>query len=710
MKTPRFVAVWLVVLAGCSGSDVVGNGNENDNGNTNEAWCGDGVAEGAEECDDGNDSNTDACLSACSGSGDCCVVNRCGDGYVDETPVGAGWQVEACDDGNNEDGDLCRGDCGQDLTVCGNGLLDQGEACDLGGQNSDDPNAECRRDCQPSGCGDSILDDQLGEECDDGIDNSDSLPNACRTDCAAPSCGDGIADDLYGEGCDDGTGNSDTQPDACRTTCAPAACGDAVVDTGEECDETNLDGATCATFGYTAGTLSCHADCTYDQSNCHSGVCGNGIIEGTEDCDLFELGGQTCQTLGFFGGNLACSVSCTFNTADCFLPPTMPVGAPCLTPADCNGGLCLEEAGPSHFGPPGGYCYEFCDANGGCPGSGPNGVCLQFGGGASYCLEACDLANPACRPGYSCESVGGVGVCMWGFCDDDVQCTVTGDCETDSASANFGWCVSPPETCNNAVDDDFDLRVDCADPECNGDPACPVGEICGNIVDDDGDGLADCADGECNTLGLCTGEMCTPLMSASLTCGDVLTGEANDQAGSAAVINSAECVDPETALPGAYFTNEWGPEYAYVLTVIQPQEVTLTVDSFTGDLDVYVIREILGDCDAHRGCFAWGGEGAGVAEVVSFTAYPAVNYYVVVDGFQGTISPYDISVACASTGYEDCGNSIDDDGDSLVDCDDPECWGILGCTTETDCANGEDEDTDGAIDCADSDCAGAPGC
>lgn len=142
----------------------------------------------------------------------------------------------------------------------------------------------------------------------------------------------------------------------------------------------------------------------------------------------------------------------------------------------------------------------------------------------------------------------------------------------------------------------------------------------------------------------------------------------------------------------------------------QPQEVTLTVDSFSGDLDVYVIREILGGCDAHRGCFAWGGEGAGVAEVVGFTAYPGMSYYVVVDGFGGTISSYDIGVTCASTGYEDCSNTVDDDGDGLADCVDPECWGISGCTTETDCTNGQDEDLDGATDCADSDCAGAPGC
>src|SRR5690606_21058346 len=37
--------------------------------------CGDGVVEGGEECDDGNKSNYDACISTC-------VIATCGDGIV----------------------------------------------------------------------------------------------------------------------------------------------------------------------------------------------------------------------------------------------------------------------------------------------------------------------------------------------------------------------------------------------------------------------------------------------------------------------------------------------------------------------------------------------------------------------------------------------------------------------------------------------------
>ena len=45
---------------------------------------------------------------------------------------------------------------------------------------------------------------------------------------------------------------------------------------------------------------------------------------------------------------------------------------------------------------------------------------------------------------------------------------------------------------------------------------------------------------------------------------------------------------------GGWFVNEWGPEYAYTFTVTQPQLVTITVDNYNDDLDIYIIKEFLG--------------------------------------------------------------------------------------------------------------------
>ncbi len=46
-------------------------------------------------------------------------------------------------------------------------------------------------------------------------------------------------------------------------------------------------------------------------------ACGNGIAEWDEQCDGVDLNGQTCVGLGYTGGTLSCSASCTFYVADC---------------------------------------------------------------------------------------------------------------------------------------------------------------------------------------------------------------------------------------------------------------------------------------------------------------------------------------------------------------------------------------------------------
>ncbi len=52
-----------------------------------------------------------------------------------------------------------------------------------------------------------------------------------------------------------------------------------------------------------------------------------------------------------------------------------------------------------------------------------------------------------------------------------------------------------------------------------------------------------------------------------------------------------------------------------------------------------------------------------------------------------------------------CDDAVDNDFDGLVDCDDPDCGGHPFCVPELDCEDGIDNDLDGAIDCADPDCA-----
>ena len=98
------------------------------------------------------------------------------------------------------------------------------------------------------------------------------------------------------------------------------SCGDDTINVaGEQCDGADLGGETCASLGFVSGTLSCAA-CSFDTSGCSLGgsaTCGNGIGETGEDCDGSDMRGATCQTLGSLYGSAGCTAGCAYDTSDC---------------------------------------------------------------------------------------------------------------------------------------------------------------------------------------------------------------------------------------------------------------------------------------------------------------------------------------------------------------------------------------------------------
>ncbi len=46
-------------------------------------------------------------------------------------------------------------------------------------------------------------------------------------------------------------------------------------------------------------------------------LCGNGVLDSGEQCDQSNLNDQTCAALGFLGGKLQCGASCQFDTSGC---------------------------------------------------------------------------------------------------------------------------------------------------------------------------------------------------------------------------------------------------------------------------------------------------------------------------------------------------------------------------------------------------------
>lgn len=126
--------------------------------------CGDGKVQAPEQCDDGNDDDTDDCTSACK-------EPTCGDGSV--------WSDhEACDDGNEKNDDACLGGC--IAATCGDGNVWLGkETCD--DKNKVDTD-NCTNACQKATCGDGVV--QAGkEECDDdNVTSGDGCSKTCMVE------------------------------------------------------------------------------------------------------------------------------------------------------------------------------------------------------------------------------------------------------------------------------------------------------------------------------------------------------------------------------------------------------------------------------------------------------------------------------------------------------------------------------------------------
>lgn len=51
-------------------------------------------------------------------------------------------------------------------------------------------------------------------------------------------------------------------------------------------------------------------------------ICGNNVIDSGEECDGSDLGGATCQSRGYSGGTLSCGIGCVFNISSCSSEPT----------------------------------------------------------------------------------------------------------------------------------------------------------------------------------------------------------------------------------------------------------------------------------------------------------------------------------------------------------------------------------------------------
>ncbi|MBI5547610.1 MAG: hypothetical protein HY901_27315, partial [Deltaproteobacteria bacterium] len=208
------------------------------------------VAEGSDLPDDANPCTEESCESSNPVSTPTAAGVACLGSATGRVCDGSGSCVECLAPTDCSTGRCIENRCV--VLTCGNGAIDQGEACDgtdLAGQS-----------CTTQGFASGVL--------------------TCKPGCTFDT-----------------------------TACvAVPTCGNGAIDQGEACDGTDLAGQSCLTQGFASGALTCSPTCTFDSTGCVAAPsCGNGAVDQGEDCDGTDLAGESCLTQGFASGALTCS-------------------------------------------------------------------------------------------------------------------------------------------------------------------------------------------------------------------------------------------------------------------------------------------------------------------------------------------------------------------------------------------------------------------
>ena len=249
----------------------------------------------------------DGCAPSCSEA----AASMCGDGVIEPG--------EACDDGNAVSGDGCSSTCqvepgyrcptpGQPcmkIQVCGDGVVETGEACDDGNTASGDG---CSSTCQI----------EPGWQC----------PIA-GSKCIAAKCGDGIV--AGNEQCDDG---NTTPGDGCSATCQiepgyacvtqstsksachKTVCGDGHKEGFEQCDDGNL-------IPYDGCSPTCTIEPKCNGKGGCTGVCGDGLVFPGEQCD-------DGNTVSGDGCSSTCQIEPGYTCMNVTQPPAATLAIPIL--------------------------------------------------------------------------------------------------------------------------------------------------------------------------------------------------------------------------------------------------------------------------------------------------------------------------------------------------------------------------------------------
>ncbi len=512
-----------VSATGC-GDMIVGPGEECDDGNQVDTddckadctinVCGDGSldmqGDRTDTCDDDNFSNSDNCVEvlpvvdADGVTRGQCRPAVCGDGHRDEQGDGVNDRIEACDNGNTSSNDGCKDDCSS-TEACGNDIEDTHLDGTVNCNNATATGTNCPEVCDDNNtvagdgcsanclsneeCGNGIKDEYNGPNDPEACDDGDPNDPACSDDCqSGVGCGNGLVEDIvFPEQCDNGMVGVNTAD--CDDNCTFPVCGDNLLNmpAGEDCDPGTP----------FTNTNSCNFDCTVP-------ACGDGIINRA----FTPMGGtvtEQCDDGGTDPGD-GCSATCQIETCGNGVTE-MINGEQCDdgNTNDLDG--CRNNCQSPRCGDGVASMSEACDTNGNSqtcnadctvPACGDGKVNTMFTPTGGTAPEACDDGGTA--PGDGCSALCRIETCGNGITEmvngeecDDGNTTDTDNCRNNCQAARCGdgvVDVQAPgiEACDTVVNT-AGCDSDCTVPMCNDTIVnAPAGEQCedGNTAPGDG--------------------------------------------------------------------------------------------------------------------------------------------------------------------------------------------------------------------------------